>query len=288
MDIDEGSGASPDYVLVGHVTRDVLGARLQLGGTALYAGTTAARLGRRVGIVTAGEASLSNELASAAAAVELVPSTETTTFEHTGGPQERSLRLLGRAAPILVDAVPAAWRRASIIHLAPVANELSFDMGAVLQGGTVVATLQGWMRAFASDGAVRPTVHRALDLPLECFAAAVLSAEDLTGNDDLARQIASRVPVLVVTRGADGCVVYQGEQVVEFPAFSARVVDATGAGDVFAAALFIRLDETDDVAESARFAAAVAALSIEGEGLSRIPDRSAVAARLSGASACIE
>jgi sugar/nucleoside kinase (ribokinase family) len=288
MDIDEGSGAPPDYVLVGHVARDVLGAKLQLGGTVVYAGATAARLGRRVGIVTAGEAWLRNEPAFAATAVELVPSPETTTFEHIGGPQGRSLLLLARAASIPADAVPAAWRRNSIIHLAPVANELALDMGVVLQGGTVVATLQGWMRSFAADGAAGPAVDRALDLPLECFAAAVLSAEDLAGNDKVARQIASRVPVVVVTRGADGCAVCQGEDVVEFPAFPAQVVDTTGAGDVFAAAFFIRLNETDDVAESARFATAAAALSIEGEGFSRIPDRATVAARLSGTSPCIE
>src|SRR5439155_24769893 len=43
----------PDYVLIGHVARDRFGERERVGGSVVYAGVAAARLGRRVGIVTA-------------------------------------------------------------------------------------------------------------------------------------------------------------------------------------------------------------------------------------------
>ncbi len=61
----------------------------------------------------------------------------------------------------------------------------------------------------------------------------------LTGEDDFHAGIAAlegRVPVLVVTRGAAGAVAVAGAERAEVPAESiAKVVDTTGAGDLFAA-----------------------------------------------------
>ncbi len=57
------------------------------------------------------------------------------------------------------------------------------------------------------------------------------------------------------------------------PAFPATERDPTGAGDVFAAALLVRLHETGDPLDAARFAARVAAASIEGRGVSMVPTR---------------
>jgi sugar/nucleoside kinase (ribokinase family) len=59
-------------------------------------------------------------------------------------------------------------------------------------------------------------------------------------------------------------------------------VDLTGAGDVFASAFLVRLDETaqssgvEDPWEAARFANAVASFSVEGQGISAIPSREQV------------
>ncbi|WP_336979054.1 adenosine kinase [Altererythrobacter fulvus] len=61
----------------------------------------------------------------------------------------------------------------------------------------------------------------------------------LTGEDDLEAGIAAlapKVPVLVVTRSADGAVAVAGEERAEVPAEPIdEVVDTTGAGDLFAA-----------------------------------------------------
>ena len=54
----------------------------------------------------------------------------------------------------------------------------------------------------------------------------------------------------------------------------------TGAGDVFAAALLIHLQERDDPLAAAHFAACVAAASVEGQGASTIPPRELVQARM--------
>jgi sugar/nucleoside kinase (ribokinase family) len=57
-------------------------------------------------------------------------------------------------------------------------------------------------------------------------------------------------------------------------------VDLTGAGDVFAAAFFVRYAEIDNPSEAARFAHAAAACAIEGQGTSAIADRRTVEGRM--------
>jgi sugar/nucleoside kinase (ribokinase family) len=50
-------------------------------------------------------------------------------------------------------------------------------------------------------------------------------------------------------------------------------VDPTGAGDVFATAFLIRLAETGDPGQAARFANVTASFSVEGWGMAAIPTR---------------
>ncbi|HEU4704116.1 MAG TPA: PfkB family carbohydrate kinase, partial [Sphingomicrobium sp.] len=61
----------------------------------------------------------------------------------------------------------------------------------------------------------------------------------LTGSDDLERaigQLAAKIATLVVTRGAAGAMALEDGQRIEIPAVPVeRVVDTTGAGDLFAA-----------------------------------------------------
>jgi sugar/nucleoside kinase (ribokinase family) len=56
-------------------------------------------------------------------------------------------------------------------------------------------------------------------------------------------------------------------------------VDPTGAGDVFATAFLTRLSETGDPRSAVDCANRVAALSVEGEGVSAIPTRQSLIAR---------
>jgi sugar/nucleoside kinase (ribokinase family) len=282
MGIGGDSDGGPNYVLVGHHARDVFGDTSRLGGTVVYAGVAAARLGRRVGIVTAGGISLSDEAALAGAAIASLPSETTTTFEFSEDDEGRALRLIERAPRLTESSLPRGWLNADIVHLAPIADEMSPELGGSFATRSVFATPQGWLRAFGPDGTMYPAPARALKLPLERFAALVLSVEDLGGDEWLARRMAKRVPILVLTRGAEGCRVYQRGRARDVPAPVALPVDTTGAGDVFAAAFFVRLVETDDPLESASFATHAAALAIEATGPSGTPDRDRIAARRAG------
>ena len=87
-------------------------------------------------------------------------------------------------------------------------------------------------------------------------------------------------PVFIYTRGRGGADIHYGGEWHHIPAFEAQEVDPTGAGDVFAAAYMVRLSETSDVLESARFASCAASFCVEAEGTAGIPRRAQVEARL--------
>lgn len=84
---------------------------------------------------------------------------------------------------------------------------------------------------------------------------------------------------LVITLGAHG-VRAGGERI---PALPAEVVDPTGAGDAFSAALAVALAEGADVVEAARWASAAGAMAVERAGAqSAMPSRAELDARLAG------
>ncbi|MPZ13281.1 MAG: ribokinase [Chloroflexi bacterium] len=266
-----GPDLAPDYVLVGHATRDVDQFGERPGGSVVYAGVTARRLGKRVGIVSAHapEAQMPRELARAA--ICRSRSQRTTCFVHEMDQGERVLRLLERAADIPREAVPASWLRAEIVHLAPVAGEIPPSAPRWFRSTWIAATLQGWLRSWDPDGHVELAPERLESLPLDGTSAVVLSIEDVAGQTNLVDRLACRVPIVVLTRGAAGSTLYVDGTATHIPPVPARVVETTGAGDVFATAFFIALRANGDPFGSAHFASGAAALSVERIGASSAP-----------------
>ena len=75
------------------------------------------------------------------------------------------------------------------------------------------------------------------------------------------------VPAAVVTRGAAGCLVVEHGRAWELSAVRVEaVVDTTGAGDCFAAALAWGLGRGEGLGDAARFASRAAALSVTAAG----------------------
>src|SRR5262245_17005427 len=112
----------PDYLLLGHFTRDVLpeGATAP-GGTSLYASWTAQRLGQRVAVVSA-PADLPTDLPEGITVV-FHDSPTPPTFENQYTPQGRHQILHTASEPIAIADIPAEWRSAPIVHLGPVLGE---------------------------------------------------------------------------------------------------------------------------------------------------------------------
>jgi ribokinase len=107
-------------------------------------------------------------------------------------------------------------------------------------------------------------------------------AADLAGGGD-PREAATRLraqgpATVVVTLGGEGCLVAEDRGVARLPADPVEVVDTTGAGDCFAAALGFGLAEGRDRREAARFATAAAALAVTRPGAQATPSAAEVAA----------
>ena len=85
--------------------------------------------------------------------------------------------------------------------------------------------------------------------------------------------MAGQTNILVVTEGAAGAVLYWNGDRRRFRAPTVDEVDATGAGDIFATAFFVRLLNTRDPWEATRFAVLLASHSVERAGLDGIPTR---------------
>jgi len=163
-------------------------------------------------------------------------------------------------------------------------------------------------------GVPEETVNRALQIAADCAVPSLLdpsplaerppqlwrSAKVLTPNqteaarlsgkpvDDVpsavaaAERLAQRgVQRVVITLGADGCLLYDEEGARLVPGFPVSVVDPTGAGDAFAAALATRLAEGAPLEEAATFANAAGALACTVRGAQpSLPTRQQVEALL--------
>lgn len=275
----------PDFVVVGHLTRDEhADGSFTLGGAATFASIAARQLGLRAAILT--RAAPDFPQPDLLEGIELVrlDSPTTTTFVNDYSAHERRQHVRDIAAPIAADDLPAAWREAPITLLGPLANELGPDMARAFSAQTLVGVApQGWMRRWDESGLVEHQPwHGAPDI-LPHAHALFLSEQDLGPFHERLSSYVALAPLVVVTRGDQGCTFYRpGKASVDIPAFPARPVDPTGAGDTFAAAFLIRLRETGDPLVAARFANAAAALAIESFGAASMPTRAEVNARLIG------
>jgi sugar/nucleoside kinase (ribokinase family) len=262
----------PDYLLLGHVTKDLTPDGDRLGGTVAYAGLTAAAYGVRTALVTscAADCDLS---ALACISIHRVPAERTTVFEnrYRGGSREQKVHAVAKS--LEPSHLPEEWRTPAVVHFAPVVGEIHPSLLEQFPHALRCATLQGWMRTWGSDGIVRQKVEASVIAAAEASAAVVFSLDDVEGDETEAQRLAERSPVAAVTEGAQGCRVYWNGHVRRFSAPRARAVDPTGAGDIFAAVFFLRLQETGDAFEAARMANAIAAHSIERQGLAGAPGR---------------
>ncbi len=259
-----------DYLIVGHLTVDLTATGPSLGGSAAYAALTARALGLRVGVVTA----WGNEIPLTALGeipVIAAKAEHSTTFENIYTEAGRIQYIRQTAPRIDFSLVPAAWRSAKILHLAPIAQEVDAAPPDDFYPTLLGLTLQGWLRAYEADGRVHPCAWSQSEAALSRANAAVLSVEDLGHDEEQIEWMAHSTRLLAVTEGAAGARLFWNGDGRRFRSPQVQEVDATGAGDIFAAAFFVRLMETRDPWEAARFANQVAAISVTRSGLQGVP-----------------
>jgi hypothetical protein len=259
-----------NYLIIGHLTRDLTPEGPRLGGTAAYAGLTAHALGLRVGIVTSWGAEIPLGNLKHIPVISY-PAERSTTFENIYS-EKRRIQLVHSVAPRLdFHMIPEPWRQAPIVHLGPVAQEVEPGLVRHFPTSLVGITPQGWMRGWDESGRVFSSEWPEASFILQQAGAAVIGIEDVLNDENRIEEMVSSSRILVVTEGAAGARVYWNGDVRRFRSPQVAEIDSTGAGDIFAAAFFVRLYLTRDPWESARFANQIAAASVTRCGLDGIP-----------------
>jgi sugar/nucleoside kinase (ribokinase family) len=256
-----------DYLAVGHITQDIVPGGRVTGGTVAYSGRTAAVLGCRTAVISSAAADFDWASALPGIQVAAVPAAETTTFQNIYTAGGRVQYLHGRANLLTATHVPPAWQRPAVVHLAPLANELDDSIIDLFSYSLVGITPQGWLRCWDKNGRVYPCAWQAAEQLLPQVGAVILSEEDLPDEATLVR-FRELARLMVLTAGAEGCTVFMAGESRHIPAPGVIEVEATGAGDVFAAAFLVRLWQTaGNPWEAARFANKLAAQSVTQRGL---------------------
>jgi sugar/nucleoside kinase (ribokinase family) len=276
--------SAPDYLLIGHITHDDTPQGPRIGGTVSYAGGAAGKLGMSVAAVSSIRRDDPVLAALPPMALARVETETSSIFVNSYEGEKRKQILRSRAAPLALEDVPSHWRNAPIVHLAPLTDEVDPALGQAFPGSLVAATPQGWMRAWDGEGVIHPKPWQHAETLLPILGATVLSEEDIHHDRDLEAHYAAIARLLVVTRAAAGCTIYQqGKAPVNVPAPAVTVLDATGAGDVFTGVFLTLLHRTGDVHKAAACACQLASYSVTRIGLEGLPTQAEIDAALASA-----
>jgi len=263
----------PDYLAIGHVTEDVWrDGRVTPGGTAWFAALAARCQVDNVAIFTAAADSYDVKRHLPGIYVRRLASPVTTRFENIYTPAGR----VQYTQPSPIGLTPAdltAWLRQSrIVHLAPVCDEVSPDFVDAFPPDVFIGvTPQGWLRRWDESGRVYPKPWEAAPRVLKRANAVVISVDDIAGDWPLALTWAAQANLFVVTEGADGCTLFWQGKPYRIPAPVVEEIDPTGAGDIFAATLFVALWRKLDPIAACTFANCIAAQSVTRCGLDSLP-----------------
>jgi len=259
-----------DYLVIGHLTRDLVDNYEIIGGTAAYSALTAKALGLRPGIVTSwGEDLPLGKLIGIP--IVNIRSEDTTTFKNVNTDQGRTQLVISVASELKFQHIPEEWLNANIVHLGPVANEINLSMVQRFSSSLIGITPQGWLRQWDRQGNVR-RIDDLFDISsLYRSGAVVVSMEDVVGDETWIESLANVCRVLAVTEGSLEVRIYWHGDVRRFKPADTIAVDTTGAGDIFATAFFTRLYTTRDPWEAARFATKIATISVTRSGLDSVP-----------------
>ena len=200
----------------------------------------------------------------------------TTSFElnYNADLSDRMLKLKSKGTPITLADVPTDLE-AKAIHVAPIANEVSFEVVEHLKscGDVLSIDPQGLLRSFDEAGNV--TENSALDSRISSLINIYKSSQkeihSLTGESELNHAIKAvhdvGVETVIVTMGTKGSVLsVEGAQYDIAACPSQVVVDPTGAGDVFIAGFLTEYLHKKEPVWCACVGSAAASVVVEGIG----------------------
>ena len=263
------------FVIIGHLTRDIVPGGYTIGGTAAYSGITACRMGAEVTLLTRAHPSDAQHPSLAGIEIINLPSDHTSTFHNVYHNDIRTQHVRVVAEPILASDVPKHLHDVDVTLLAPLVQEVDPAMIPKMMG-LVASTPQGWLREWDAMGRIKAVPWYSAGRVLPFLDAIIFSDADLIGDLSILPTILETVPVVAITKAAAGCILYVDGKRHKIPTRPAHEVDPTGAGDTFAAAFLVHLKEHNDPVQAAYFANVTASMGVEARGIQGIPERSLV------------
>jgi len=264
-----------------------------LGGSVAYAAISASRLDARVGVVS----KVGSDFPEAykwwleqegidLSGLRKVEDSKTTSFELTYDSDlaDRTLLLRNVAPPLTTTDLPTSLR-SEVIHICPIAGEITYDIVETLKHHADVLSLdpQGLVRGCGENG----EVHRArladksiLEL-VDIYKSSldeIRAVTDLTELDSAIKGLHDcGISIVIVTLGSKGAVVSDQGTQYSIPAVEpAKLVDPTGAGDAFMGGFLAEYANDENIMRCACVAAAAASFTVEGVGPTCFGDKTQV------------
>jgi sugar/nucleoside kinase (ribokinase family) len=278
-----------DIAVVGHLSIDtiLLPSRtspfIVLGGAVTYTSFVTKRLGATASVISKvgenfPEAYLwwLGQEGIDVSGVSKLAGEPTTCFElnYNKDLSDRTLKLKSKASPIILTDIPADFH-AEAIHIAPIANEVSFEVVEHLKHCAGILSLdpQGLLRSFDEAGNVTENASvdsRILSL-INIYKSSLNEIYTLTGKSEIKPAIKVihdfGVETVIITNGAKGSILsVEGAQYNIEVCPSQVIVDPTGAGDVFIGGFLTEYLRQKESLWCASVGSAAASLVVEGIG----------------------
>ena len=208
-------------------------------------------------------------------AVDKSSTKKTTRFKLVNKGEERSIYLVERCEDLSLEQVPDRQFNASLVS--PLAHEISIPLFDEVRKRSDFCFLdpQGFVRMFDSSGkvVVDSWSDEKVIANVDALKMDLDEASALTGTGDGKRalvKLSKKVRKAVVTRGSQSALVLEGNRISEVEVPKVKVVDSTGAGDIFAGALISCFLRSRDFLWSCCFGIAASSLSLTSIALGKI------------------
>jgi ribokinase len=237
------------------------------GGKGANQAVAAARLGARVSMVGRVGADEAGRRLRANLEAEGVDAAHVR--EHGQAPTGVALIAVDAEGENTIVVSPGANARVGERDVAGAREVLAAAKVTLVQHEVPPEAVRAAIAAAGGTVVLNPAPARALDGAVDVLAPNRGELEALAGRggdpEALARGLQGARAV-VVTLGADGALVVEGDRAERVAAPAVRAVDTTGAGDAFCGALAQALAEGAALVEAARWAVRAAAVSVTREG----------------------
>jgi len=276
-----------DLVVAGHLAIDNIEIGktrvVRVGGPPFYSAIAASRLGVKVAVLSkvGGDFSrmyleiLENEQVNIDF-TQIVENAKTTSFHIKYINNFRKMKLEALCHGLLPEDVSTKLK-AKAVHIAPIANEVSYETFERLRKNADIVCLdpQGFTRRFDEKRNVelkewrdKRFLEKTSILKANEKEAACLSG--FSNPYRAAEKIAEYgVEMVIVTLAEKGAILYCDGKIHEIPAYPVRVADLTGAGDVFMGVFIAEYIKGKDPAWCGCVGSAAASILIEKSDLLR-------------------